>query len=142
MSYRTSRRDLVRHGLMIAAATGVAPILGSSSGTALSFAEYRSYDALGLAQLVRNRDVSAVELLELAIARSEAINPRVNYLVEELYAFAREAIDAGLPQGPSWLNPLKHRDRALSRRNVVLRRMVFVSAAVTQAAGFGVAGSF
>ncbi|MCB1130925.1 MAG: transglycosylase domain-containing protein, partial [Verrucomicrobiae bacterium] len=38
-------------------------------------------------------------------------------------SLAECALLAGLPQGPSWLNPLKHRDRALSRRNVVLRRM-------------------
>ena len=65
MSYRTSRRDLIKHGLVIAAAGGVAPVLGSSAGSSLSFEEYRSYDALGLAQLVRNKDVSAMELLEL-----------------------------------------------------------------------------
>lgn len=99
MSYRTSRRDLIKHGLVIAAAGGVAPVLGSSAGASLSFEEYRSYDALGLAQLVRNKDVSAMELLELAIARSETVNPGINFMVEELYDFAREAVRAGLPRG-------------------------------------------
>ena len=119
MTYRTSRRDLVKHGLMIAAATGVAPVLGSSSGASLSFEEYRSYDALGLAQLVRNKEVSAMELLELAIARSEAVNPQINYLVEELYTFAREAVSAGLPQGPFTGVPFLLKDLGMALKGTV-----------------------
>lgn len=38
-------------------------------------------------------------------------------------SLAECALLAGLPQGPSWLNPLRHPERAVSRRNVVLRRM-------------------
>jgi Asp-tRNA(Asn)/Glu-tRNA(Gln) amidotransferase A subunit family amidase len=34
------------------------------------FVEYAKYDALGLADLVRRREVTAEELLEAAIARS------------------------------------------------------------------------
>ena len=40
------------------------------------FAEYESYDALGLAALVKAGEVSATEMLEAAIARVEARNPR------------------------------------------------------------------
>ena len=39
-------------------------------------AEYDRYDALGLAALVKAKEVSAAELLETAIARAEAVNPR------------------------------------------------------------------
>ena len=42
------------------------------------FAEYEGYDALGLAELVRRRQVSAGELLDAAIARVEARNPSIN----------------------------------------------------------------
>lgn len=38
-------------------------------------------------------------------------------------SLAECALLAGLPQGPSFLNPLRHPDRALERRNRVLRRM-------------------
>jgi hypothetical protein len=37
-------------------------------------------DALGLAEMVRRRAVSPAELLEAAIARAEALNPRLNWL--------------------------------------------------------------
>ena len=64
------------------------------------FAEYESYDALGLAELVRAGEVSATEVLEAAIARVEARNPAVNAVVTKLYDHAAQAIEAGLPEGP------------------------------------------
>jgi amidase len=64
------------------------------------FAEYEHYDALGLADLVRCRQVTAEELLEAAIERVEARNPSVNAVVMKLYDYGRQAIAAGLPNGP------------------------------------------
>ena len=64
------------------------------------FAEYEHYDALGLADLVRRRQVSADELLDAAIARVENRNPSVNAVVMKLYDYGRQAIKAGLPDGP------------------------------------------
>lgn len=57
-------------------------------------------DALGLAELVRRRKVSPTELLDAAIARAEATNPRFNFMAQELYDLGRRAIAQGLPQGP------------------------------------------
>ena len=64
------------------------------------FTEYESYDALGLAALVKAGEVSASEVLEAAIARVDERNPTVNAVVMELYDLAAEAIQAGLPEGP------------------------------------------
>ncbi|MGH7391574.1 MAG: amidase [Candidatus Rokuibacteriota bacterium] len=64
-----------------------------------SFPEYERYDALGLALLVRRREVSAGEVLEAAIERVQARNPRVNAVVLKLYDRAREEAAAGLPDG-------------------------------------------
>ena len=64
------------------------------------FAEYESYDALGLAALVKAGEVSATEVLEAAIERVEARNPAVNAVVTKLYDHAAQAIEAGLPEGP------------------------------------------
>ena len=50
-----------------------------------AFPDYERYDALGLADLVRRREVTAEELLEAAIARVEARNPTVNAVVQRLY---------------------------------------------------------
>lgn len=62
--------------------------------------EYIDYDALGLAELVRNGEVSPEELLESAITRTEEVNGAVNAVVLKHYDEARAAIAAGLPDGP------------------------------------------
>lgn len=64
------------------------------------FPGYEDHDALALADLVRRRDVSPEVLLEAAITRIEAGNPRLNAVVTPLYDHARAAIRAGLPDGP------------------------------------------
>ncbi len=64
------------------------------------FADYEKYDALGLAALVRRKEVSAGELLEAAIDRVEARNAAVNAVVMPLYDHGRRAIADGLPDGP------------------------------------------
>ena len=64
------------------------------------FPEYENYDALGLAELVRKGEVTAAELLDAAIARAEMRNPTVNAIVDKLYDHGRDAVAAGLPDGP------------------------------------------
>lgn len=58
------------------------------------------HDALGLAALVKSRKVSAAELLEAAIVRAEALNPRFNFMAQKHYDYGRKAVAAGLPLGP------------------------------------------
>jgi amidase len=62
--------------------------------------EYTSLDATGLAALVRRREVSPVELLEVALARAHAVNPQINAVIRYMEDEARGAIDRGLPPGP------------------------------------------
>jgi Asp-tRNA(Asn)/Glu-tRNA(Gln) amidotransferase A subunit family amidase len=64
------------------------------------FDEYRSYDAMGLAELVARKAVTPGELLDAALARSAEVNPRLNAIIVDLEGQAREAIAAGLPDGP------------------------------------------
>ena len=54
-------------------------------------AELSSLDATALADLVRSRSVSPLELLEATIARIEQINPSLNAIVTSLYDQARAA---------------------------------------------------
>src|SRR5882762_7211376 len=74
------------------------------------FAEYEQYDALGLADLVRRKEVTPSELLEAAIERVEARNPAVNAVVMKLYDYGRKAIADGLPDGPFRGVPLLMKD--------------------------------
>ena len=63
-------------------------------------AEYERYDGLGLAELVRKREVTAAEVLEATIERIEVRNPAVNAVITKMYDQARRAVAAGLPSGP------------------------------------------
>jgi amidase/6-aminohexanoate-cyclic-dimer hydrolase len=66
----------------------------------MTIKEYGSTDALGLADLVRTKQVDARELLDEAIARTEKIDPQINAVVVKHYDYARAQIDRGLPDGP------------------------------------------
>ena len=55
--------------------------------------ELLGYDALGLAELVRSKAVQPIELVDLAIARIEALNPNLNAIVTPMYDRARDAAE-------------------------------------------------
>ena len=48
-----------------------------------------SYDAMGLADLVRTGQISPSELVEETIAKIEAINPELNAVIHKTYDRAR-----------------------------------------------------
>ena len=73
----------------------------------MRFDEYISHDGLGLAELIRRGHIQPSELLELAIARTDATHPQINAVIRRLDASARatasrQARDAqlGQPRGP------------------------------------------
>ncbi|HEY9219340.1 MAG TPA: hypothetical protein VIO94_14930, partial [Phenylobacterium sp.] len=48
----------------------------------MEFEAYRRHDATGLAGLVARREVSADELMATALARADAVDPKVNALTQ------------------------------------------------------------
>ena len=84
-----------------------------------SFAEYRQLDAVALADLVRRGDASPLELLELAIARAEAVNPAINAIVVEHFDLARRAAAGELPAGPLRGVPYLLKDLGFAMRGTV-----------------------
>jgi Asp-tRNA(Asn)/Glu-tRNA(Gln) amidotransferase A subunit family amidase len=66
----------------------------------MRFDEYRRCDATRLAELVAKKEVKPGEVLDLAIARAEAVNPKINAIVHAQYDKARAAAKATLPDGP------------------------------------------
>ncbi|MBN2283003.1 MAG: amidase [Deltaproteobacteria bacterium] len=65
-----------------------------------AFKEYDRYDGLGLAGLIRKKEMSPSEVCEAAIGRIEAINPQLNAVITPMYDRGREAVSRGLPDGP------------------------------------------
>lgn len=92
-----SRRDVIATGAS-AAALGLAT--NAKAAPRLRVSPLDTHDALGLAEQVRQRKVSPTELLEDAIERAEALNPRFNFMAQRHYDLARATIAQGLPEGP------------------------------------------
>ncbi|MFO6448624.1 amidase [Erythrobacter sp. NE805] len=93
----------------------------------LTFEEYVRHDATGLAALVRAGAVTAAELVEVAIARAQQVNPPINAIAHPLFDEARAASAlpitgpfAGVPFSIKDLNhpvagaPLTHGSRAFA----------------------------
>ena len=57
-------------------------------------------DATAQAELVRNKEVKPIELVEAAIERIERLNPTLNAVITPMYDLARQRATGKLPDGP------------------------------------------
>lgn len=62
--------------------------------------DYENFDGLGLAGLVKKGEVSAAELLDVALGRADKLNPKINAIIHEVHDYAKNLIADGLPAGP------------------------------------------
>ena len=65
----------------------------------MTYEEYIQYDALGLANLVKKGEVSPSELTAIALARLDAVNPKINAVVHRYDDRALQTAQAELPDG-------------------------------------------
>lgn len=119
MTVKLTRRSAVKNALVTAAALSMGSAMRATAGNAMSFEEYRSKDGLALAKLVRDGDISAAEVLELAIGRANAVNPDINCIVEKLYDRARHEAGTSLPQGPFTGVPFLLKDLGMALKGTV-----------------------
>src|SRR5690606_17179739 len=75
--------------------------------------DYTSFDALGLAGLVRRGEVSAAELVDAASAAIDQVNPALGAVIASLREDADRAVAAGLPEGPFTGVPFLVKDLAM-----------------------------
>jgi amidase len=66
----------------------------------MAFKDYDSFDAIGLADLVRKGQVTAKELLDEAVARTAKVDPEINAVVVKHYDYAERQITNGLADRP------------------------------------------
>ena len=101
----TSRRALLSRLAVAGAAAGLAPLLpahraaAAAAGAATADGLWR-LDATAQAALVRRGEVSALELVDAAIARIEALDPVLNAVVASDFEAARRQARRPLPEGP------------------------------------------
>ncbi len=84
----------------------------------ISQSEYASRDGLGLAELVKRREVTPRELLDTALNAVEQLNPAINAVCRTLPREAAACIEAGLPAGPFTGVPLLTKELAPHAKGV------------------------
>ncbi|HRK83262.1 MAG TPA: amidase family protein [Saprospiraceae bacterium] len=87
----------------------------------MTFSEYRRHDALGLAELIRKREVSAAELMEIAIRRTEEVNPALNAVIHKMYDEGRKIAAAADPAAPFAGQPFLIKDLGLEVKGFPIR---------------------
>ncbi|MGH6871597.1 MAG: amidase [Rhizomicrobium sp.] len=88
--------ELNRRVFMGTAAASAAAL----ASPALAKNAYSGLDAMAQADLVRSRQASSLELVDAAISRIQAVNPKTNAVVAEFFDKARTQAKASLPRGP------------------------------------------
>jgi len=84
------------------------------------FSDYDKYDGLGLAELVRKKEVKPSELVEEAASRIENLNPQLNAVIYKMYELARKTADGDLPDGPFKGVPFLMKDLLMAYAGVPL----------------------
>lgn len=108
------RRDILK--IAGCAATGLAGsrIAFSRAAEAATAprTEFSSYDATGLAELIRSKQITAADAVEDTIRKIEAINPKLNAVIHKTYDRARQQLAAGVGDGPFAGVPFLVKDNA------------------------------
>ena len=66
----------------------------------MRFDDYEGYDAIGLAELISKGETTPLELLDAALGRLDAVNPRINAIAHLCVDAAKASISGELPAGP------------------------------------------
>ncbi len=116
MTLHWTRRRFLEAGALAAAAAAAPGLAARAQAKApADFDAYRRLDAVALARLVRRGEASPAELLELAIARAEALEPALGAIVVRQFEAARAAAAAmKRPQGPLAGVPFLLKDLAIA----------------------------
>ena len=99
----TKRRVFLKRCAAMSVSTAIVPTNRSVAEPIhreLPYSEYAQLDGIALADLVRRKEVTPSELLNAAIARAAAVDPKINAIAELIEDSARKSIQDGLPDGP------------------------------------------
>src|SRR5215471_5886766 len=100
-----ARRDFLKKSAVFTLATAGGSLLAEYTAIAQvrpKLSELANYDALGLAELIRKKQISPLELVDDVIGRVERVNPKINAVLTKLFDVekARERAKQGIGDGP------------------------------------------
>lgn len=108
-----TRRDFIKKAALFSMAAANPSMFVGGVQTRLKVSEFANFDGLGLAELVRKKQVSPLELVEDCIRTVERINPKINAVLTKLFdvekarARARRGVGEGMFAGvPTMLKNL------------------------------------
>jgi len=113
-----NRRDVLRMSSSSAALMGFGQILASlvpgltRRAIAAPLSDLSSYDAVGLAELIRTKQITPREAIEDTIRKIEAINPKLNAVIYKTYDQARQRASEPMANGPFAGVPFLVKDNA------------------------------
>lgn len=108
-----TRRELLKQGAMTGAAI---TLMNSTSNAGI---DYEKYDGLGLAELMRKKQISPLELLNAVRQRLEAVNPKLNAFASLFFDKAEATIKQGVPAGPFQGVPFALKDLGMNLTGTV-----------------------
>ena len=108
-----TRRDLLKQGAMTGAAI---TFMNPTTNAAI---DYDKYDGLGLAELIRKKQITPLELLNAVRQRLETVNPKLNAFALLFFDKAEAAIKQGLPAGPFQGVPFALKDLGMNLTGTV-----------------------
>lgn len=76
----------------------------------ISTDDYLMHDAIGLAELIKSKQVSPEALLDKAIELAEVWNPKINAIISPLHDYARSLLKNGNPDAPLYGVPFLVKD--------------------------------
>ena len=108
MDEKLRRRELLKAALLVAAAGPLAAC--ATRETAAHAARPALLDAVGTAEAISSGQLTALQAVDAAIGRAEAVEPRINAIVTEAFgrarAAARGALDGPLAGVPTFIKDL------------------------------------
>ncbi|MBO0860170.1 MAG: amidase [Chloracidobacterium sp.] len=99
-----ARRAFLKKSAIFTLATAGGSLLTEYAAAQVKpkLSELADYDALGLAELIREKRISPLELVDEVIGRVERVNPKINAVLTKLFDVekARERAKRGIGDGP------------------------------------------
>lgn len=86
-----------------------------------NFKEYTKYDGLGLAELIRKKEISVQEAIDASLTAANAVDPQLNAIVRDMSDEAQRSVDAGVPNGPFAGVPFMIKDFVINYAGVETR---------------------